>query len=1066
MLRVITGRFHPHLESALGDHIRCAKAADPFAPIAVVVPSTSLLDRLRRLLAVERGLTLLNVHFLTFHQLALRLSEELHGQLPHKPIIRMVEALLFEQLVRHIVRSRLSTLAPLQQIGHSSGTWGALWSTVRDLKDAGVDPDAALRSIEEGYFDQDDTAWLQALFSLIAAVKEAVKTLEVGTPDDLAESMAPEVAGSPFLATLKHAYYYGFYDLTQVQLSFFEAVSRTVPTTLFYPLDADTSYRFAKRFFDQHVRAFVSEQETITHLPDPLLNDSTDRSHAVTCSVRSVVGIEEELAVACRTILDLVETNGYQFEDIGIVARTMDPYRLQLEAVFDRYRIPISSTLGYPLIQEPVCKVLLQLASLPLNDFYRTGVLDVVTSPLHRSSLRHRTSEPFRPDLWKLVAPALHITHGMEEWKRLEQASRSILEIEGESDHGTGERLGIDPDVIALFWDVVSELLAHCLALPQRGTILQLVEAFQRLVSQHLMGPDETITRDHPTQKARFISTWKGIGRVLTSLTELEPLGEEMTWAEFVELLTHAVEQTMVQPDETPCRGVAVLDVMAARGLPFRALFVLGLNEKVFPRYIREDAFLRDRHRRVLETTLGFKIDEKLIGYEEELLLFTLLCQAATHRLYLSYQRVDDQGRSLAPSAYLAEASRLLGCDELPVEAVPRRLTDRMTQRPSIRTFLPPNELAMWMTLSGHDPTGFLQAIGTDVDPLRHSLDALEQIEEEGVRLNDFDGLTGPLEIHWSRLLQRGVAPTPLERYARCPFQYFAADVLRLEPIRASAQQGLDAPLLGTLCHGALRRCYEQLLSAGWPAEPVVDETRVRCVRESVEQAASECEARHQTGHHVLWELAKEMIVALVTSAVNEDQAAQAEDPYKPVAFEVDAEGVVPDLLLAGDLPIKIHGRVDRIDRNRDSGEIRIIDYKLKMGSSQAPEDRNLVQSAIRGARLQPPLYSCLTIRDQPRPSRVEFFFLAPNWPRPIGRSAFEATTWVSDVGPMLRHTVKSLMEGIQSGHFYIVPDGYCDACEFRVACRREHAPTWWRSYRAAEPRTIRTLRLQRVNRD
>jgi ATP-dependent helicase/nuclease subunit B len=901
------------------------------------------------------------------------------------------------------------------------------------------------------------------LFSLLAAVKEAGRTLEVGTPDDLAESLVPVVPASPFLSTLKHAYYYGFYDLTQVQSSFFEAVSKTVPTTLFFPLDADTSFRFAQRFFDRHVRSFASQEEII-HLSQTPSNDLSGHSQPVTCTVRSVVGIEEELAVACRTILDLVETNGLQFDEIGIVARTLDPYRSQLETVFDRYRIPFTSTAGYPLIQEPVCKVLLQLASLPMNDFYRTGVLDVVTSPLHRSSLSHGDSEEFRPDLWKLVVPALHITRGLEEWKRLERASRSTLEIEEEADRATGEPLGIASGVIGLFWNVVSDLLKHCAALPQRGTITQLVGAFQGLISQHLIHPDEAVKRDQTTQEARFVSTWNAIDRVLTALAGLELVGEEQTWTEFVELLTHALEQMTVQPDETPHRGVAVLDAMAARGLSFRALFVLGLNEKVFPRYIREDAFLRDRHRRVLDTTLGFKIDEKLIGYEEESLLFTLLCQAARQRLFLSYQRADDEGRTLAPSPYLAQANHLFGSDELPVEAFPRRLTDRVAQRPSIRTFLPPIELALWMTLSGHDPTALLQAAGEDADSLRHSLEALDRIEEESATLNEFDGLTGPLEVHWSHLLQRGVAPTPLERYARCPFQYFAADVLRLEPIRVPPTQGLDAPLLGILCHGALRCCYERLLSSGWPAQPVTDDRLAQYIRDAVEQAAAECETRHRTGHYVLWELTKDTIAALVRSAVNEDQAAQAEASFTPVAFEVDAEGTVPDLLMAGSLLVKIHGRVDRIDRFQDSGELRIIDYKLKMGSSQAPEDRNLVQSAVRGARLQPPLYACLTFPDQPRPSRVEFVFLAPNWPKPIGRSVFESTTWVSNMGAMLQQTVKTLMEGIQAGRYYILPDGYCDTCEFRVACRREHAPTWWRSYRAAEPKTIKMLRSQRVS--
>src|SRR5512142_442494 len=116
MLRVITGRFHPQLEAALVDDIRRIKRADPFAPLAVLVPSTPLLARLRRLLAVEQNLTLLNVHFLTFHQLALRLADEARLHSDGNAFPRVVDDLFFERLARHLVRSRLSGLAPLQQI--------------------------------------------------------------------------------------------------------------------------------------------------------------------------------------------------------------------------------------------------------------------------------------------------------------------------------------------------------------------------------------------------------------------------------------------------------------------------------------------------------------------------------------------------------------------------------------------------------------------------------------------------------------------------------------------------------------------------------------------------------------------------------------------------------------------------------------------------------------------------------------------------------------------------------------------------------------------------------------
>src|SRR6185437_352679 len=306
MLRVITGRFHPDLESALVDHLTRVKATDPLAAIAIFVPSKPLADRIRTLLAVEHRLSLLNLHIFTFHQLALRLASEVP---PAHSLPRVVDELFFEQLVRHIVRSKLSSLAPLQRIGQSAGTWGALWATIRDLKDADVDPVQALQGLREGYFEEDDREWLGALISLYAAVKEGGKTLGVGTRDDLAEALIPFVPTASFFQPLSEVFYYGFYDLTQVQLSLFEAVSRAKETTLFFPLEDDPACGFAKRFFDRYIQPLVMSDEAMIRLEQ---KSSIVATPSVQLTVRSVIGVEEELATTCRTILDLVETNDYR----------------------------------------------------------------------------------------------------------------------------------------------------------------------------------------------------------------------------------------------------------------------------------------------------------------------------------------------------------------------------------------------------------------------------------------------------------------------------------------------------------------------------------------------------------------------------------------------------------------------------------------------------------------------------------------------------------------------------------------------------------------------------------
>jgi len=54
------------------------------------------------------------------------------------------------------------------------------------------------------------------------------------------------------------------------------------------------------------------------------------------------------------------------------------------------------------------------------------------------------------------------------------------------------------------------------------------------------------------------------------------------------------------------------MEVQQARGLPFPRLFILGMNEKVFPRLIREDPFFRTppaaRSRKATGPRLGRKM--------------------------------------------------------------------------------------------------------------------------------------------------------------------------------------------------------------------------------------------------------------------------------------------------------------------------------------------------------------------------------------------------------------------------------------------------------------------------
>src|SRR5206468_7294055 len=130
----------------------------------------------------------------------------------------------------------------------------------------------------------------------------------------------------------------------------------------------------------------------------------------VELSVTNVIGVEEELAAVCREILTLIEVNGYRFDEIAVVARTLDPYQARLQSVFDHHLVPFTSSAGRPLSREPLVKTLLRLASLPLHDFDRAAMLDVVMSPFYYAQDADSARANFHPDAWRFLVYALGIT--------------------------------------------------------------------------------------------------------------------------------------------------------------------------------------------------------------------------------------------------------------------------------------------------------------------------------------------------------------------------------------------------------------------------------------------------------------------------------------------------------------------------------------------------------------------------------------------------------------------------------------------------------------------------------
>ncbi|MDR4462259.1 MAG: exodeoxyribonuclease V subunit gamma [Nitrospirales bacterium] len=1080
MFTLVSGPFSPHLESALVETVQQIKSADSRAPVAIFVPSESLRRRLQWLLCAAHSCALFDLHVLTFHQVALHLHAEqtaLSSPETEKPGFELVGDFFYEYLLGVLLEKGGQTVGPFADLPGSSGLRPAVWRSLRDLLEAQVEPNVALRAVEEGLFDEIAVSRLQGLLGLQEALGLLSREFGVGLPEDLANSVIHCVADSPFLARFSMIIYYGFYDITQVQLSLLEEVARTHSVKVFFPFIDQPAYKFARRFIDRHLlKAGVVHQPL--EVKDELFGLGNRNVSSPSVQVVNVIGCQGELAFTCKAILHAVETTGHMFREIGVVARSLDPYGLFLRRVFEEHRIPFCTTATVPLVDEPVAKLWWQLAGLREERYPWQALLNIVTSPYYRSlSVKGRFTHEQKP-IWSQAIHHWRLLQGREDWGRLAAVAKTP-----ESIAAWQRKIGVplEEASVALHQcaDVVGRLVADCQALPEAGSIGELTFAFEALVNKHLsLLQEETPFPMEEPDQAHPASLALGFEQVMTQLKQLDRVGAQVTWGIWVEVFRRALEGARKPiPGQSPL-GVQVFDAMAARGHAFRTVFILGMNDQVFPRVVREDAFLRDGDRRVLAESLGYKIDEKMHGFDEETLLFALLRHSARERVYLVYQRADHRGCPLLPSSLLTECMREVpGCSDSEI-SVPLRLAERVR----IPYFSSAEETEQETRLR-HLLQG--QAIQSDsLAPslwwkiLLHGLKAVSALEGTSSGGGSFDGIMAVEGPHWWDLMSRGLSPTALEHYAQCPFRYWMEHALHTRNIREPISRDIPNRAWGELGHAILRHVYQSLMNREWPAAPIEPVDLSSLIASTIDQVCDEYAMHYGTGYVVLWERMKTRLGSVVLAMIEHDQQEFADQGMMPVDCEVGAEGEIPIAVPGASSLLKIHGRVDRVDQQPDGSRSRIVDYKFSSGLTTRADDPDLVNEALQGRRLQPPLYSMMsflslagqsrenskqTVLPRPAIHSVEFRFIRLFNPKPLIFSSFPGSIWDTRTGDQLLRTIRRWIESIRAGQFFVLPGSYCRTCSWSVACRFQHHPSWVRAYGIPLAKEFRQGRKQRA---
>jgi ATP-dependent helicase/nuclease subunit B len=189
----------------------------------------------------------------------------------------------------------------------------------------------------------------------------------------------------------------------------------------------------------------------------------------------------------------------------------------------------------------------------------------------------------------------------------------------------------------------------------------------------------------------------------------------------------------------------------------------------------------------------------------------------------------------------------------------------------------------------------------------------------------------------------RELSVTTFRAYLACPFRFYLGRVLGMEPV-ADDKQGLDALDFGTLLHAVLQEMVEDNMWRCDDAAALAGYLQERVTRRMEDRYGAE--------------LSLPLCVALEAARQRLALVAAVQVELVRAGWEVECSEQRLEMNLAG---FRIRGTLDRVDRHRETGRRRIIDYK----TSDTPVTPAKAHLAAAGAEVR--AYALLEDEGRPR---------------------------------------------------------------------------------------------------
>lgn len=639
------------------------------------------------------------------------------------------------------------------------------------------------------------------------------------------------------------------------------------------------------------------------------------------CEIRMFEALSprEEVHQTALYIRKLIREEGLTYRDIAVVIGDLEGYASYVETEFGQLEIPCFLDRTRGIVLNPMIEYIKSALQLYIRDFSYDTVFHFLRSGM--ADISREEIDELENYVIRTGARGYR-TYSRLFTRRTEEMQQGSGQEDTERAEETMERLN---RIRQQFADTVEIL--HMAPWAKAGEYVDHLYDFleQNQVQQKLLNYQQQFEQEGDLAKAReYAQIYRLVMDLLDQIYGL--LGEEeISLQEFADILDAGFGEITVGTIPQNVDRIVVGDMERTRLKQVKVLFFLGVNDGNIPKNASKGGIISDMDREFLiESGTEMAPSPRQQMYIQRLYLYLNMTKPS-ERLYLSYAKVNSDGKGIRPS-YLIDTVRKL----FPLLAVEypqnRSRLEQIEGRQEGARYLA-EELREYAdgTLREEERQDFyLMYRAYEADPEgrdRLTAAAFRRYKESGLSRIVARALYG-------RQLENSVSR--LETYAACACRHFLQYGLSLQE---REEFGFEVSDMGNVYHAVLENFAGKLAESGRTWWDFDENFATQAIKEAVEGYAA------TYGETVLYSSARNeyaitRMSRILTRTVLTLQQHLKQGSFQPDDYELsfrfaeDLDSIHVDL--SEEEKMHLQGRIDRIDVSEDAEHVyvKVIDYK------------------------------------------------------------------------------------------------------------------------------------------